>query len=235
MSLPQTALTSPLLQAQGLSKSLLSPNGTLRILDDVNLELDSAQALAIVGPSGSGKSTLLGLLAGLDDVTSGEVILLGQSLKGLDEDKRARLRAGQVGFVFQSFHLLPGFSARENISLAAELAGLDDVQTQTTLMLEQLGLAERMDHYPEQLSGGEQQRVALGRAFICRPKILFADEPTGNLDPETSISIIELMFKLRADYGASLVLVTHDYALAQRCERQITLYQGRIASSKAHS
>ena len=220
-----------LLSASGLQKSVHGPEGVLTILDAINLQVMQGEALAIVGPSGSGKSTLLALLAGLDDVSSGEIELFGESLTLMDEDARARLRAGRVGFVFQSFHLLSGFTALENISLAAELAGMRDARQQGQQMMSKLGLAARLHHYPEQLSGGEQQRVALGRAFVAKPELLFADEPTGNLDPDTGSSIIELMFSMREEQGVSLVLVTHDHELARRCDRQLVLRDGSVTHS----
>ncbi len=220
-----------ILSTTNLSKKVDGPQGQLIILSSISMQLHAAEALAVVGPSGSGKSTLLGLLAGLDQGSEGTVELFGRSLNSLTEDERARLRAGQVGFVFQSFHLLPGFTALENVCLAAELAGVSDVNTSAVIMLDRLGLKDRLHHYPEQLSGGEQQRVALGRAFVCKPKILFADEPTGNLDSDTGRSIIELMFEMRRDYSAALVLVTHDHNLAHQCDRQLELKDGLLVSS----
>lgn len=189
------------------------------------------EALAIVGPSGSGKSTLLGLLAGLDDPSSGHVTLLGQNIQEMDEDERAKLRAGNVGFVFQTFHLLQGFTAIENVQLALELGGQVDSASQAQSLLTELGLGARLQHYPEQLSGGEQQRVALARAFVTRPSLLFADEPTGNLDPENGRKIIDAMFALRESQGASLVLVTHDMSLAERCDRTLIMRDGKVSKS----
>lgn len=190
-----------------------------------------SEALAIVGPSGSGKSTLLGLLAGLDDPSSGHVTLLGQNIQEMDEDERAKLRAGNVGFVFQTFHLLQGFTAIENVQLALELGGQVDSASQAQSLLTELGLGARLQHYPEQLSGGEQQRVALARAFVTRPSLLFADEPTGNLDPENGRKIIDAMFALRESQGASLVLVTHDMSLAERCDRTLIMRDGKVSKS----
>ncbi|MCB1754081.1 MAG: ATP-binding cassette domain-containing protein [Gammaproteobacteria bacterium] len=201
----------------------------MSILDGISLAVKRGEALAIVGPSGSGKSTLLGLLAGLDEASGGEVILLGQDLRELDEDARAWLRAGRVGFVFQSFQLLQGFTALENVMLAMELGGGDNSTESAVAMLDKLGLGQRLQHYPEQLSGGEQQRVALARAFVVKPALLFADEPTGNLDADNGHKIIDLMFDLRAEQGASLVLVTHDLALAERCDRTLIIRDGRVS------
>lgn len=199
----------------------------LVILQAIDLEVAAGESLAITGTSGSGKSTLLGLLAGLDQATSGDVMLLGKHLGGLDEDQRAALRQGQVGFVFQSFHLLPHLTALENVMLPLEL--LSDVENpyeQALEALKQVGLQARTQHFARQLSGGEQQRVALARAFVTRPKILFADEPTGNLDSRTGKEISDLLFKLQVDNGTTLVLVTHDQSLAERCQQQCVLNAG---------
>ena len=200
----------------------------LTIVDDVSLAVCAGEAVAIVGPSGSGKSTLLGMLAGLDDVSSGAVWLDGQALASADEDSRARLRAGRVGFVFQAFHLLPGLTALENVILPLELARSERAPARALAMLAALGLAERRHHYPRQLSGGEQQRVALARAFVVEPRILFADEPTGNLDQHNSEQIANAMFELRRDKRTTLVLVTHDRQLAQRCDRVLTMVAGAM-------
>jgi putative ABC transport system ATP-binding protein len=213
-----------------LTKQVNAPEGILTLLNDVDLSINAGEAVAIVGASGSGKSTLLGLLAGLDNPTQGEVMLLGRGLNALDEDERARLRAGKVGFVFQSFHLLPGLSALENVMLPLELAGDNSAKAQAIDLLAQVGLSQRLHHSPQQLSGGEQQRVALARAFAGKPQILFADEPTGNLDQATGQRIIDLLFKLRAEQGTALVLVTHDKALAQQCDRCYTLDNGAMVS-----
>jgi putative ABC transport system ATP-binding protein len=216
------------LRVSGLGKTVSGPGGRLRILEAVDFAAQAGEALAIIGPSGSGKSTLLGLLAGLDAPTEGDVELLGKSLAALDEDGRAALRAGRVGFVFQSFQLLPGLTALENVLLPLELAELDQPRQRALDMLDSVGLAERVDHYPGQLSGGEQQRVALARAFASQPQILFADEPTGNLDEATGHRVIELMFKLRAEQGCTLVLVTHDNELAARCDRRLLMHAGQL-------
>ena len=212
--------------ARDLRKEINSTGETLSILRGVNLDVGAAQSIAIVGASGSGKTTLLSLLAGLDTPTAGEVHLDGQSLNALDEDGRAAFRAGRVGFVFQSFQLLPGFTALENVMLPAELSGRAAADTLARKALDQVGLAARLTHYPQQLSGGEQQRVALARAFATKPKILFADEPTGNLDTVTGGRIIDLLFELNRAAATTLVLVTHDEALARRCARVLTLKDG---------
>lgn len=206
------------------------PGGGVTILRGVDLAVAPGEAIAILGASGSGKSTLLGLLAGLDMPTSGEVRLFGQALSVLDEDGRARLRAGRVGFVFQSFELLEGLTAFENVLLALELGGMagSAARESADRALARVGLGQRRDHYPMQLSGGEQQRVAIARAFAPGPRVLFADEPTGNLDSETGGQIVELLFELKAREGAALVLVTHDEVLASRCERRLRLDGGRL-------
>ncbi len=215
-----------------LSKQVTDASGTLNILDDVSFEVTPGQSVAITGASGSGKSTLLGLLAGLDQPTGGEVHLLGQSLYAMDEDGRAGLRARSVGFVFQSFQLLPNLTALENVMLPLELAG-QPAQAQAAEMLTQVGLGARLQHFPSTLSGGEQQRVSIARAFVQRPVLLFADEPTGSLDEMTGASVIDLMFRLAAEQGTTLVLVTHDHSLAARCDRQLVLQGGRLVN-KAH-
>lgn len=219
------------LKADNVTKQVVGPEGGMVILDALSLEVKPGEALAIVGPSGSGKSTLLGLLAGLDDPSSGDVTLLGQNLQTLNEDERAKLRAGSVGFVFQTFHLLQGFTAIENVQLALELGGQVDSESMAQSLLTELGLGERLQHYPDQLSGGEQQRVALARAFVTRPKLLFADEPTGNLDPENGRKIVDSMFAMRQSQGASLVLVTHDMTLAERCDRTLVMRDGKVSNS----
>jgi putative ABC transport system ATP-binding protein len=218
-----------LLRARQLSKWVNGPEGRLDILRGVDLEIAAHEAVAILGASGSGKTTLLGLLAGLDLPSGGDINLLGESLADLDEDARAALRAGRVGFVFQSFQLLPTLTALENVRLALELAGCRERQTRAGEALDLVGLSRRLHHYPAQLSGGEQQRVAIARAFAPHPDVLFADEPTGNLDQSTGDPVIELLFNLRAGYGTTLVLVTHDAALAQRCERRYRLDNGTLA------
>ena len=215
-------------EARGVCKQISSGGSALSILDGVDLRIAEGERVAIVGSSGSGKTTLLSLLAGLDRPSSGEILLAGQSLSALDEDARASLRAGRVGFVFQSFQLLGGFTALENVMLPAELAGLADASSRAKTALERVGLGARLTHYPYQLSGGEQQRVAIARAYSGEPQILFADEPTGNLDSETGERIIELLFELNRLSGTTLVLVTHDARLAARCDRQLRLVSGKV-------
>jgi len=217
-----------MLQAKGLTRRVGGGDHALTILDAIDLEVPQGEALAVVGPSGSGKSTLLGLLAGLDAPTDGDVMLFGQSLATLDEDGRAALRAGRVGFVFQSFQLVPGLSALENVMLPVELAEHDQVRERARQALERVGLSHRLGHRPTELSGGEQQRVALARAFAPDPTLLFADEPTGNLDGRTGRAVIERLFELRAEHGTTLVLVTHDEAVAARCDRRLTMTEGRL-------
>jgi putative ABC transport system ATP-binding protein len=219
------------LEAERVGKQVSSPEGTLAILSDVSLEIARGESVAIMGASGAGKSTLLALLAGLDEPTSGTVHLAGSDLTALDEDGRAALRARHVGFVFQSFHLLPSLTALENVMLPLELARRGDARKEALEVLDRVGLAVRVGHYPRQLSGGEQQRVAIARAFVTRPDVLFADEPTGNLDAATGERIMELLFGLNAASGATLVLVTHDRALAARCNRVIQLDAGRVVGS----
>ena len=218
--------------ARGVCKEISSLDADsaepLKILSGVDLTVAQGETVAIVGASGSGKTTLLSLLAGLDSPSSGEIRLAGERLDTLDEDARAARRAGTVGFVFQSFQLLSGFTALENVMLPAELAGLADARERARAALDRVGLARRLQHYPHQLSGGEQQRVAIARAFAGAPKILFADEPTGNLDVHTGAKIIDLLFELNAGSGATLVLVTHDEALAKRCNRVLTLREGQL-------
>ncbi len=226
-------MTIDALQAQGLTKIVQDATGSLTILDDINLTIAAGETVAITGSSGSGKSTLLGLLAGLDVPTRGTVNVFGQDLFALDEDGRARLRAKQIGFVFQSFQLLPHLNALENVLLPLELSGQDRIGDESPpqlarRMLERVGLGERLRHYPKYLSGGEQQRVALARAFVARPPILLADEPTGSLDVRTGEAVIELMFGLNREAGSTLVLVTHDLEIAQRCRRSVELHAGRI-------
>jgi putative ABC transport system ATP-binding protein len=214
--------------ARGVGKQVISGDAPLTILQDISLEIGAGESVAIVGRSGSGKTTLLSLLAGLDLPSSGEILLDGQSLGRLDEDARAGLRAGRVGFVFQSFQLLAGFTALENVMLPAELAGLKDAGERARMALERVGLGKRLQHYPHQLSGGEQQRVAIARAYSGNPKILFADEPTGNLDTTTGAQIIELLFELNRSENTTLVLVTHDAQLAARCGRTLSLRDGQL-------
>lgn len=217
--------------ARALSQRVTTADGELTILSEVDLAVAAGDTLAITGASGSGKSTLLGLLAGLDRPSAGTIMLLGETLTDLDEDARARLRAGRVGFVFQSFQLLPALSALENILLPLELAGRNDARARAADWLARVGLAARASHTPRQLSGGEQQRIAIARAFATDPQIVFADEPTGNLDADTGARIIDLLFELNARAGTTLVLVTHDEALASRCTRRLHLVAGRVADS----
>ncbi len=218
--------------ARAVGKSAIGPEGELKILDGVELSVGPGDSVAIVGASGSGKTTLLGLLAGLDLPTRGEIALAGERLDRLDEEARAALRARHVGFVFQSFHLLPALTAEENIALPLELAGAED-PARVREVLAAVGLSERRRHYPRQLSGGEQQRVALARAFVARPRILFADEPTGNLDQATGRHVGDLLFDLNAQSGTTLVLVTHDVSLARRCRRVFRLDGGRLHEDEA--
>lgn len=219
-------MSASILTARNLSKVVTSAEGELVILDDLSLDLDKGDSLAIVGTSGSGKSTLLGLLAGLDLPTSGEVRLAGHLLGALNEDERARVRAEHVGFVFQSFQLLDSLNALENVMLPLELEGRVDARIRASELLERVGLGHRLHHYPRQLSGGEQQRVAIARAFAAEPALLFADEPTGNLDSRTGQHISDLLFDLNQERGTTLILVTHDQRLAHRCQRQIRLEGG---------
>ena len=223
-------LNAAAVRAESLGKRVVLPSHALTILDDVDFEIARGEAVAIVGASGSGKSTLLGLLAGLDLPSSGRAWLDGVDLATLDEDGRARLRGARVGFVFQSFQLLPALDAQENVALPLELAGRDDAMARARAILGRVGLGERLDHYPRQLSGGEQQRVAIARAFVAEPAVLFADEPTGNLDAATGARIADLLFELNAAHGTTLVLVTHDETLAARCHRRLVLAGGRLVA-----
>ncbi len=216
------------LQAENLCKQVSSPEGSLTIVDEVSLDILAGESVAVTGPSGAGKSTLLALLAGLDVPTRGRVLLEGHDLTQLDEDGRARLRAQRVGFVFQSFHLIPALTALENVMLPLELAGRGDARRAAAETLSRVGLRERTGHYPRQLSGGEQQRVALARAFVTHPAVLFADEPTGNLDTVTGARVGELLFELNANAHTTLVLVTHDRELAARCARMVQMEAGRV-------
>jgi len=227
----QTDRMDTVLAAERLGKQVSSPEGVLAILSDVSLAIARGETVAIMGASGAGKSTLLALLAGLDEPTSGTVRLAGNELTRLDEDGRAAVRARHVGFVFQSFHLVPSLTALENVMLPLELTGRADARSTAREVLGRVGLAERVGHYPRQLSGGEQQRVAIARAFVTRPDVLFADEPTGNLDTATGERIMDLLFGLNAATGATLVLVTHDMALASRCGRVIRLDAGRVVEA----
>ncbi len=221
-------MTPTVMTAQGLGKHVEGPEGRLQILHSIDMHLQAGEAVAILGASGSGKSTLLGLLAGLDVPTDGSIHLFEHDLCALDEDGRARLRAGRVGFVFQSFQLLPGLTALENVMLPLELSGTPNAQQQAEALLTQVNLQPRLHHTPRQLSGGEQQRVALARAFAAQPDILFADEPTGNLDQATGQHIIEILFALKENQGTALVLVTHDPSLAELCDRRYVLEAGGL-------
>ena len=222
----------PIIRAQRLTKIVQSGDSPLTILDDVSFDVDDRDTVAIVGASGSGKTTLLGLLAGLDDPTSGDVAIDAVSLATLDQDGRAALRQRLLGFVFQSFQLLPALTAQENVMLPLELAGAADALARAREWLAHVGLAKRTTHYPRQLSGGEQQRVAIARAFAGEPKILMADEPTGNLDNATGVEIAQLMFRLNRERGTTLLLVTHDANLATRCERRLSLEGGRLVTDE---
>ena len=217
-----------ILEVNKLRKEVSSGDSELTILDDVSFSLEEGQSLAITGPSGSGKSTLLGLLAGLDTATSGEIYLDKVGLHKLDEEDRAILRKEKVGFVFQSFELLPSLTALENVMLPSELKSEDNPQKNAKYFLKRVGLSEREHHYPNQLSGGEQQRVAIARAFACSAKILFADEPTGNLDPKNGQVVSDLLFEVNSETDNALVIVTHDLELANRCDKRIDLKLGRI-------
>lgn len=220
-----------MIRTENLQKRVPMAGGELEILKGISLEIKSGESVAIVGASGSGKSTLLGLLAGLDEASGGRVVIGDTDLGDLDEDGRALFRGREIGFVFQSFQLLPALTALENVMLPLELKGQADARAQAEHFLERVELGPRMDHYPRQLSGGEQQRVAIARAFAARPAILFADEPTGNLDTRTGTHIIDLLFGLNREQGTTLVLVTHDNALAQRCQRRLVLDAGGLVRS----
>ena len=220
------------LAAEKVTKQVSSPEGTLTILSDVSFAIDKGDSVAIVGASGAGKSTLLALLAGLDLPSAGQIWLDGKNLTNLDEDGRAAVRAASVGFVFQSFHLVPSLNALENVMLPLELAGKPEARKAAKSILEQVGLGERWSHYPSQLSGGEKQRVAIARAFATEPAVLFADEPTGNLDSRTGEHIVDLMFELNRNSSTTLVLVTHDKSLAARCDRMLGLDAGKLVTDE---
>jgi putative ABC transport system ATP-binding protein len=220
----------PVLKAESVTKKVSSPEGTLTILAEVDLQIAAGETVAIVGASGAGKSTLLALLAGLDEPSAGRVWLNGAELTSLNEDGRAAVRARHVGFVFQSFHLVPSLTAIENVMLPLELAGLPHARSSAAEVLAQVNLTPRREHYPRQLSGGEQQRVAIARAFVTRPAVLFADEPTGNLDSVTGERIIDLLFELNRAAQTTLVVVTHDEAIARRCSRIIKIEAGRLVA-----
>jgi len=226
-------MSDPIISVEHVFKSVTDSTGTLDILRDIDFALDRRETAAIVGASGSGKSTLLSIIAGLDTPTRGTVRLDGHDIFGIDEDARAALRARKVGFVFQSFQLLGNLTALENVMLPLELGGQRDSRRLATEMLRRVGLGERLGHYPRVLSGGEQQRVALARAFVVEPAVLLADEPTGSLDFATGETVMELMFALNREHGTTLLLVTHDTAIASRCERRITIEAGRIADPAA--
>jgi putative ABC transport system ATP-binding protein len=221
-------MSEPIIRAEDLTRIVKSGDAPLVILDSVSFAVEAGASIAIVGASGSGKTTLLGLLAGLDRPTSGDILIDGVALSGLDEDGLAAMRQRLLGFVFQSFQLLPALTALENVMLPLELAGMSDERARAREWLDRVGLARRVTHYPRQLSGGEQQRVAIARAFAGEPKLLMADEPTGNLDGATGIEVADLMFRLNRERGTTLVLVTHDVALAQRCGRRLALSAGRL-------
>jgi putative ABC transport system ATP-binding protein len=220
-----------MIKTSKVTKSVNTSEGKLEILHPISFEVKSGESVAIIGASGSGKSTLLGLLAGLDEVTQGEIHLDGEPLHTMDEEARAVLRGQKVGFIFQSFMLVQSLTAIENVMLPAEIAGLDNPKQMATKILEQVGIGHRASHYPNQLSGGEQQRVAIARAFITSPKILFADEPTGNLDATNSHKVEDLLFALNREKGTTLVLVTHDNELADKCDRQLTMQAGELTES----
>jgi len=220
----------PIVQAISLTKHVRNSDAQLTILQDINLDVNAGETISVVGASGSGKSTLLGLLAGLDTPSSGKVYLNGEDIFLLDEDERAALRGRMLGFVFQSFQLLPMFTAVENVMLPLELAGANNARTVALELLGRVGLGARLKHYPKQLSGGEQQRVAIARAYVTRPQLLLVDEPTGNLDSTTGAQIIDLMFELNREQGTTLILVTHDEAISSRCTRQVQLIGGKIES-----
>ena len=220
-------------EARGLGKQVSTREGVLTILDDINFSIDAGTSVAILGASGSGKTTLLGLLAGLDTPSQGEVIINGNNLNDFDEDGRALLRADLVGFVFQNFQLLFGLTALENVMLPLELAQLPHPRKTARQLLERVGLGERINHYPNQLSGGEQQRCAIARAFATQPRCLFADEPTGNLDSDTGRRIIDLLFELNSEHGTTLIMATHDEQLSRLCSRRIHLDSGRMVEAAA--
>jgi putative ABC transport system ATP-binding protein len=228
LSMMQTQQSRNIIVTENLGKSVKTSNGTLHILSGINLLVESGESIAIVGESGSGKSTLISLLAGLDTPTTGTIRLDGKSLTDTDEDGRAAMRNRLVGFVFQSFQLLQGLTALENVMLPLELRGDKNAKNAAIALLERVGLSERLTHTPRQLSGGEQQRVALARAFVSKPAVLFADEPTGNLDSKTGAIVIDLLFQLNQENDTTLILVTHDQSLANRCQRIIRLDAGRI-------
>jgi putative ABC transport system ATP-binding protein len=221
--------STSVLAARGIGKTVRSGDSDLVILRDVELEITRGESIAVLGASGSGKSTLLAILAGLDTPSAGTVTLDGVDMTAMDEDARASLRGRKIGFVFQSFQLLPGYSALENVMLPLELSGREDAESAARAMLARVGLAERLHHYPKHLSGGEQQRVALARAFVIQPQLLLADEPTGSLDAKSGADVIGLLFEMNREYGTTLVMVTHDENLAARCSRAVRIAEGRLA------
>jgi putative ABC transport system ATP-binding protein len=235
MNTPKSENGAIALKAENLSKIVTSPEGMLTILDQVSLQVSHGERIAIIGASGAGKSTLLGLLAGLDLPTAGKVWLGDHELTALDEDGRAALRANEVGFVFQSFHLIPSLTALENVMLPLELASHEQPRQAAMQALQNVGLGERSGHYPRQLSGGEKQRVAIARAYVIQPTVLFADEPTGNLDQQTGETVIDILFRMNREYGTTLVLVSHDLGLARRCDRIIRMETGRIKTDSEES
>lgn len=224
-----------MIETKNITKTVTTSEGSLQILQPISFQVKPGESIAIVGASGSGKSTLLSLLAGLDEVSAGEIFLDDAPLHTMDEEQRAQLRGAKVGFIFQSFMLVQSLTAIENVMLPAEIAGLPDPKKRAQDILEQVGLSHRAHHYPNQLSGGEQQRVAIARAFIGQPKILFADEPTGNLDAANSEKIEELLFELNREVGTTLVLVTHDNTLATKCDRQLRMQAGELTEITSHS
>ncbi|MPY26016.1 ABC transporter ATP-binding protein [Shewanella psychropiezotolerans] len=217
---------------KNLVKSVATQEGELTILNGINMDVKHGESIAILGPSGSGKSTLLGLLAALDSPSSGEIILDGIAIQHLDEEKKAAMRKQKVSFIFQSFMLVDTLNALENVMLPAELAGISQAKEKAKAMLDRVGLSHRLNHFPNQLSGGEQQRVAIARAFICEPKVLFADEPTGNLDAANSKKVADMLFELNRESETTLVLVTHDLVLAKRCERQLLMDSGELSEAR---
>ncbi|GGQ15866.1 ABC transporter ATP-binding protein [Shewanella litoralis] len=230
-----SVLNTSAITVTNLNKTVVTQEGELTILNGINIEVKQGDSIAILGPSGSGKSTLLGLLAALDTPTSGEIVLDGVALSGLNEEQKAALRKQKVSFIFQSFMLVDTLTALENVMLPAELAGVTDAKQKARAMLERVGLSHRLNHLPKQLSGGEQQRVAIARAFICEPKVLFADEPTGNLDSVNGDKIADMLFALNQESDTTLVLVTHDLHLAQRCARQLVMESGHLSEPAAEA
>ena len=225
--------SGPAIAARGLTLTLGNGDGAVAILKGLDLTVPRGQTVALLGPSGSGKSSLMAVLSGLERATSGSLTVAGEDFAAMDEDRLARARRGRIGIVLQAFHLLPTMTALENVATPLELAGIDDAASRAAAELDAVGLGHRLTHYPAQLSGGEQQRVAIARAIAPRPELIFADEPTGNLDAATGAAIVDLLFARRVDTGATLVIITHDTALAERCERIVTLADGRIASDSA--